>query len=243
MMDKIFADALSEAFRPLGLLPDKEQTAKFYSYMTLIEKWNEKINLISEKSAADLVERHFADSVSLVMAFPDWERESAGKEVIDVGSGAGLPGIPLKIMYPRIRLTLLDSQSKRTDFLKAAAEELALSETRVIRSRAEDAGADPAYRERYDYCVSRAVAPLKVLLEFCLPFVKVGGIFVAYKSAEADEELRAAAEALRTLGGEAINVCRFSLGDAQRALVVIKKTGATPEKYPRKAGKPAKKPL
>ena len=166
-------------------------------------------------------------------------------KLIDVGTGAGFPGIPLKILRPKWRVTLLDSLNKRIGFLDAVKEHLGLEKVETLHSRAEDAAANPAFREQYDLCVSRAVASLPVLLEYCLPFVKKGGWFVSYKSGAVDEELRSAAKALKGLGGSVKKVVRLSLPDTDisRSLIVIKKVETTPKKYPRKAGLPSKSPL
>lgn len=168
-----------------------------------------------------------------------------GKSIIDVGTGAGFPGIPLKIAFPVIKLTLLDSLNKRVKFLEEVCNELGLQNVEFIHGRAEDIGRQKEHREMYDLCVSRAVANLASLSEYCMPFVKIGGFFVPYKSGEIEDELRSAGKAVGILGGELVFVDKFMLPgtDVSRSLVIIKKVKGISKKYPRKAGMPTKEPL
>lgn len=165
--------------------------------------------------------------------------------MIDVGTGAGFPGIPLKIMNENIKLTLLDSLNKRINFLKIVAEDLELDNIEFCHGRAEDYGKDPNYREQFDVCVSRAVANLAVLTEYCLPFIKVGGYFIAQKGPKKDEELQDAKKAIKILGGEIESVLEVKIpfSDITHSIVLIKKVNETPKQYPRKAGKPTKNPI
>ena len=214
----------------------KEQFNKYYEMLT---DWNDKINLTAITDEVWL--KHFEDSLSIDKIKDMDQTES----VIDVGTGAGFPGLPIKIAYPHIKLTLLDSLDKRIRFLEAVVRELGLTDVTCIHGRAEDFSRSPEYREKYDICVSRAVAGLSVLSELCIPFVKPGGSFVAYKSEKAEAEIAEAENALAILNGRIKTTEEFTLSDnvQKRVLIDIEKTGLTPEKYPRRAGVPAKKPL
>lgn len=225
----------------LNISLSEEQIGQFLKYYELLTEWNEKINLTAIKEYSDVMKKHFIDSISLVKAY-DVFREAA---VIDVGTGAGFPGLALKIAYPGLRITLLDSLNKRIHFLDAVIQELGLSDVRTIHGRAEDCAGSDLLREKFDLCVSRAVANLSTLSEYCLPFVKVGGMFVSYKSEKVSEELEGAERAISLLGGEVKEQVEFLLphSDIYRNLFVIEKIKETPKKFPRKAGLPAKNPL
>jgi len=197
------------------------------------------MNLTAVTEFESVAKKHFADSVSILSHFEVPE----GAGIIDVGSGAGFPGLPIKIMRPDVRLTLLDSLAKRVDFLEGTAEMLGLSGVECIHARAEDAARDDKLREGFDIALSRGVAALKILAEYCLPFVKVGGAFVAYKAETAREEALDAKNAVAILGGKLESIESFSLCGMNRSLVVIRKVKETPGRYPRKAGTPTKKPL
>ena len=216
----------------------KEQFNKYYEMLT---DWNEKINLTAITDKDEVWLKHFEDSLSIDKIKDMDQTES----VIDLGTGAGFPGLPRKIAYPNIKLTLLDSLDKRIRFLEAVVRELGLTDVTCIHGRAEDFSRSPEYREKYDLCVSRAVAGLSVLSELCIPFVKPGGSFVAYKSEKAEAEIAEAENALAILNGRIKTTEEFTLSDnvQKRILIDIEKTGLTPEKYPRRAGVPAKKPL
>lgn len=221
-------------------LSDK-QADQFLTYYQFLVKKNEVMNLTAITEYQDVVLKHFADSLSIVKAFD----MSAPIRVIDVGTGAGFPGVPLKIVYPQLQLVLLDSLNKRVTFLKDLIGKLCLKEITAVHARAEDAAKNPAYREQFDLCVSRAVANLSSLSEYCLPFVKKGGMFVAYKSTNIDMEIDNSTNAITVLGGKIKEIKAFCLPDSdiERSLVLIEKTKATPSKYPRKAGLPSKEPL
>ena len=234
---------LKNAFEKGGLQPDEKAAARFLLYNDLLIETNRSLNLTAITEFEDVVVKHFLDSC---MPLGDPE-VFCGEPIslVDVGTGAGFPGLPLKIMRPEIRLTLIDSLRKRVDFLEDTVSQLELEEVQCIHARAEEAGRDPRLRESFDIAVSRAVARLSILSEYVLPFVKENGLFIAYKSGEVEEELREAEKAIQILGGTVEKVSVFTLPgtDIQRSLIYIRKTAHTPEKYPRRAGKPEKSPL
>ena len=225
----------------LGLSLSKEQIEKFLRYYELLIEWNEKINLTAITTYEDVLKKHFVDSLSLCNAVDVHQ----GLTVIDIGTGAGFPGLALKIAFPNLKMTLLDSLQKRIVFLNQVIEELKLSDIETIHGRAEDYAGKAEYREGFDLCVSRAVANLSTLSEYCLPFVKMGGQFISYKSEKIEEEMKQAKNAISILGGEVKKQVEFTLpfSDIYRNLVVIEKKKNTPKKYPRKAGLPSKEPL
>lgn len=225
----------------LGLRLSENQIEQFLIYYEMLVEWNQVMNLTAITAYDDVMKKHFLDSVSLIKAYDVTKPAS----VIDVGTGAGFPGLALKIAYPDMTITLLDSLNKRIQFLNAVIETLQLRGVQTIHGRAEDFAKPGKLREKYDLCVSRAVANLATLSEYCLPFVKKDGCFISYKSEKVSEELTAAERAISLLGGRAEKQVEFQLPDSDiyRNLVVIKKVGVTPLKYPRKAGLPAKEPL
>lgn len=217
-----------------------EQLAQFDKYKELLLSWNEKMNLTAITQSDEVDTKHFVDSLYGLKFM-----ESA-KSIIDVGTGAGFPGLPLKILKPELSLTLLDSLNKRLNFLKEVADTLNLKDVTFVHSRAEDGGIKGSpLRESFDVAASRAVANLSVLAEYCLPYVKVGGVFLAYKGNDADSELADADNAISTLGGEVTGTFRYTIPetDITHSIIVIKKVKNTPEKYPRQQGKIQKKPL
>lgn len=210
-------------------------------YADLLQEWNQKINLTRITTPEDIRIKHFLDSLSCQIAM----RGSPVDTVIDVGTGGGFPGLALRLLYPEMRLTLVESIAKKTNFLSLVVQELGLDHVQIVTSRAEDVGQDPAHREQYAWAVARAVANLPVLAEYLLPLVRVGGFMLAQKGATAPEELEAAAPALEILGGKFKELIPISLPDVEgdRYLVVVEKAASTPQKYPRRAGIPAKRPL
>lgn len=225
----------------LGVELSERQLEQFLIYYEMLVEWNEKINLTAITEYDEVMKKHFIDSVSLIKAY-DVSRNST---LIDVGTGAGFPGLALKIAFPNLQVTLLDSLNKRILFLNEVIEKLGLTGITALHGRAEDFAKPDKLRECFDVCVSRAVANLSTLSEYCLPFVKVGGKFISYKSEKIVEELPAAENAISVLGGRAGEQVSFLLPDSDlyRNLFVAEKIKKTPKKYPRKAGLPAKEPL
>lgn len=225
----------------LGITLTAEQIQKFIRYYEMLTEWNEVMNLTAITDYDEVMKKHFIDSLSLVKAYD----LSGDISVIDIGTGAGFPGLPLKIAFPNLKITLLDSLQKRVKFLNAVIEELSLTNIETIHGRAEDYAKPSLLREKFDLCVSRAVANMTTLSEFCLPFVKVGGMFISYKSEKITEEMKQAEKAIAILGGNVKSQTEIYLPDSDiyRNLFTIEKVAACPKKYPRKAGLPAKEPL
>lgn len=225
----------------LGVTLDDHQINQFITYYKMLVEWNEVMNLTAITEYDDVLKKHFVDSLSLIKAY-DVSRKA---KVIDVGTGAGFPGLALKIAYPSLQITLLDSLNKRIQFLNSVIEQLGLTGVDTVHGRAEDFAKPDKLREKYDLCVSRAVANLSTLSEYCLPFVREGGLFISYKSEKISEEIEKAGKAISTLGGKVEGQVEFILpeSDIYRNLFIIKKVKKTPSKYPRKAGLPSKEPL
>lgn len=242
-MKEIFVDKMKEGSRELGIVLSDLQMEQFYQYYKLLIEWNKVMNLTAITEMNEVVVKHFLDSISFVKVIED--ANSLDAKVIDVGTGAGFPGIPLKIAFPGLKMILLDSLNKRVKFLNEVIVQLGLEDISAVHGRAEDLGRVETYREQFDYAVSRAVANIATLSEYCLPYVKLGGVFVSYKSGKIDEELEAGKKAIRMLGGDVSDVVKFQLSgtDAGRSFAVIRKLENTGKKYPRKAGIPGKEPL
>ena len=232
---------LASGAKELGITLSERQLDAFDAFTALMLDWNRKLNLTRITDPEEIAVKHYLDSLVLLAKVEVPE----GSSVIDIGTGAGFPGIPLKIARPDLRLTLLDSVRKRLTFLEAAVRELSLSDVEIVHSRAEDAAREKHLRERFDFATARAVAGLNVLAELCLPFCRVGGRFAAYKGPEIGTEVEAASKAIRLLGGkvEAVHEFDLPLGGIRRSLVIISKVKATPAGYPRKAGIPERNPL
>ncbi|MFN8454446.1 MAG: 16S rRNA (guanine(527)-N(7))-methyltransferase RsmG [Anaerolineae bacterium] len=225
-----------------GLSLTDAQLNTFERYLQELLAWNERVNLTGITEPAEIVTKHFLDSLSVYPALQDLPPTVS---LIDVGSGAGFPGIPLKIALPQLRVTLLEATGKKTAFLQHLIQSLNLTGASVVTARAEEAGQQPQQRERYEVAIARAVAGLPVLAEYMLPLVKVGGRVIVQKGQDPADEVKQAASALRILGGKVAQVLPVTVPglDAQRHLIVIQKIKATPKAYPRRPGVPAKKPL
>lgn len=236
-----FSQYLAEASEQYGLFLSDKQINQFDMYYRLLIEWNQKINLTAITEPQEVAVKHIIDSLSCYKEKIFTSRCS----VIDVGTGAGFPGLPLKIFQPDIKLTLLDSLQKRTIFLREISEKLGLEEVDVIHARAEEAGQNRLYREKFQIALSRAVARLNILCELCLPFVTVGGTFIALKGAQAQEELSEAKKSVALLGAQIADVHSVLLPglDDKRAVIYIHKDTRTPDIYPRRPGIPEKKPL
>ncbi|MBO8172170.1 MAG: 16S rRNA (guanine(527)-N(7))-methyltransferase RsmG [Bacillaceae bacterium] len=225
----------------LGISLTETQLKQFDTYYRLLIQWNQKMNLTAITDQNEVYEKHFFDSLTPAQ-FVDFQQIET---VIDVGSGAGFPGIPLKICFPHLHISFLDSLKKRLQFLETVTDQLGLEDVHFIHGRAEDMGQNPRHREQYDVSVARAVAKLSVLSEYCLPFVKVGGSFLAMKGAQVTVELSEAKNAIQLLGGKTKQVHSFNLPieKSERHVIVVEKRERTPSKYPRKAGVPSKRPI
>jgi 16S rRNA (guanine527-N7)-methyltransferase len=232
---------LTEALDDMGLCYDEEKLCLFQSYMERILDWNEKVNLTSITDRREFIKKHYVDSIALC-GFPQMK---GATEIIDVGTGAGFPGIPLAILYPDKKFLLMDSLNKRIKIIEEISKEIGLKNVEFIHGRAEELAQNKMYREHFDLCVSRAVANLAVLTEYCLPFVKIGGWFAPYKTGTAEEELRESLQAIKLLGGKMEENQKLNIKgyDLDHRILFIKKVNKTPAKYPRKAGTPAKEPL
>lgn len=232
---------LEEACKSVNIAFDEDKYKKFTIYKELIKEWNKKINLTSITGDEEIIKKHFIDSIKVFQFTPI---KYAGK-IIDVGTGAGFPGIPIKILCPEIHIVLLDSLNKRINFLNEVIDRLELSDIKAIHGRAEDYGRNIDYREKFDIAVSRAVAELNVLSEYCIPFVKKGGYFIALKGPSALEEMDKSNKSIKILGGILNSVIEVNIEntDLKHNLVVIKKEMSTPSYYPRKAGTASKSPI
>lgn len=225
--------------KAIGIELSDEQLEQFLTYYEMLIEKNKVMNLTAITDFDEVLEKHFEDSLSLIQAV-DLEKSQT---IIDLGTGAGFPGIPLKIAFPNLQITLADSLNKRILFLDDVIRELGLVGIDTVHGRAEDLAKNSDYREKFDLCVSRAVANLSTLSEYCLPFVKIGGKFISYKAGECDEEVAASKSSVFLLGGKISDIKKFELGESGRAFVIIDKVSGTPKKYPRKAGTPSKDPL
>ena len=234
-------DLMLSGAAQLGISLTQSQLGQFELYQQLLNEWNQRINLTSICEIEQIQKRHFLDSLTCILVTGDL----SGKSLVDVGFGAGFPGLPLKICFPSLRLTLIESIQKKTSFLQMVVQELGLRNVTILSARAEDLGHSAEYREMYDWAVARAVAPLRILVEYLFPFTRIDGHILAQKGKNAAEELAQAKNALSQLGGGQAELLPVELfGEDHRAfLVKVQKVAITPEQYPRRAGVPAKRPL
>ena len=239
MIFEEFEKIFIEEAKKFSINLEKQQIEAFYKYMKLLLEWNEKINLTAITNEKEIIVKHFVDSLTINKYLKQ------AKNLADIGTGAGFPGIPIKIMNPNLKITLVDSLNKRVNFLQEIIKELKLPNVEAVHSRAEDIGKDKKYREKFDVVTSRAVANMSVLSEYLLPLVKVGGQCICMKGSEIEEELENSKYAIKILGGKIEKVEKFEISDEHmgRNIILIKKQEHTPNAYPRKAGMPAKKPI
>ena len=230
---------MSDKFEQAGFTFYDLQKRQFYTFYNMLIDKNKVMNLTGITEFTEVVEKHFLDSIYLNHV-TDLDQPV---KIIDLGTGAGFPGIPLKIAFPEIEITLVDSLNKRIHFIEEVIEELGLTSIYAVHARAEELARNSEYREKFDLCVSRAVANLSTLEEYCLPFVHIGGKFISYKSGEIEEEVQESKKACFLLGGKLKEVYKFDLEESKRSFVVVEKVKTTPKTYPRKAGTPSKMPL
>ena len=242
-------EILKKVFNDIGVDISDIQIFQFQRYYEMLIDVNKNMNLTAITDEKDVIIKHFLDSISIVafkeLDFINKVNKMDITSVIDIGTGAGFPGIPLKIMFPSLNITLVDSLNKRVNFLNSVIQEFKLEKIVAIHARAEEIAKDDKYREKYDLCVSRAVANLATLSEYCLPFVRVNKYFVPYKSQKIDEELSYGKKCISVMGGKIIDKYKFILpeSDNERSFVYIKKIKNTPKKYPRSGNKPSKEPI
>ena len=234
-----FNEGLLEKASTMGVRFSVEQMDKFYKYMNLLIEWNEKINLTAIIEPNEIILKHIIDSITILKDIKD------NSTVVDVGTGAGFPGIPLSIMNPTLKITLVDSLNKRLIFLQEVINELDLQNVELVHARAEEFGRNKKYREKFDIATSRAVANLATLSEYLLPLVKINGKAISMKAGNASQEIEGAKKAIKTLGGNINNIEEFNLpqSDIGRTIIIIDKIKETPGKYPRKPGTPSKEPI
>lgn len=238
-MDKI--QFIKNKIEKMDIEISEKQCNQFFIYYEMLVEKNKVMNLTGITDFEEVVTKHFVDSISLVKSVD----VNSFQTMIDVGTGAGFPGIPIKIMFPELKITLMDSLNKRILFLNEVISRLELDNIELIHGRAEDTARDKNYREKFDLCVSRAVANISTLSEYCLPFVKKNGIFVCYKAGNSLDEIETGKNAIKILGGEIEKVIDFNLPDTDisRKIINIQKRNITPKRYPRKAGTPSKEPI
>ena len=239
MEKEIFFEKMQEKSKDLGVRFSVKQIEQFFEYMNLLIEWNEKMNLTAITEPDEIILKHFIDSITILKELEE------GSKLVDVGTGAGFPGIPLSIMNPTLKITLVDSLNKRLIFLQEVVNKLKLENIEIVHARAEEFGQNKKYREQFDISTSRAVANLATLSEYLIPLVKIGGKVISMKAAEAKQELNEAKKAIEVLGGTVEKVDEFNLpqSDIGRTVIIIRKNKITPNKYPRKPGTPSKEPI
>ena len=239
MEKKRFEEEMSKKSKILGVRFSVEQIEQFYKYMNLLIEWNEKMNLTAITEPKEIILKHFIDSITILKYIDD------NSKLVDVGTGAGFPGVPLSIMNPTLKITLVDSLNKRLIFLQEVVKELNLKNIEIVHARAEEFGQNKNYREKFDIATSRAVANLATLSEYLVQLVKIGGKIISMKASNAKEEINDAQKAIEVLGGKIEKIEEFDLpeSDIGRTIIIIDKNKCTPAIYPRKAGTPAKEPI
>ena len=239
MKKEEFIEKMQEKSKVLEIIFSVEQLEQFFAYMNLLIEWNEKMNLTAIIEPEEIVLKHFIDSITILKNIED------NSKIVDVGTGAGFPGIPLSIMNPTLKITLVDSLNKRLIFLQEVVNRLKLKNIEIVHARAEEFGQNKKYRESFDIATSRAVANLSTLSEYLIPLVKVGGKVISMKASDAQEEINDAKKAIEVLGGSIQQIDEFNLpqSDIGRTVIIIRKKKQTPSKYPRKPGTPSKEPI
>ena len=239
MEKKRFEEEMSKKSKILGVRFSVEQIEQFYKYMNLLIEWNEKMNLTAITEPKEIILKHFIDSLTILKYIDD------NSKLVDVGTGAGFPGVPLSIMNPTLKITLVDSLNKRLIFLQEVVKELNLKNIEIVHARAEEFGQNKNCREKFDIATSRAVANLATLSEYLVPLVKIDGKIISMKASNAKEEIHDAQKAIEVLGGKIEKIEEFDLpeSDIGRTIIIIDKNRCTPAIYPRKAGTPAKEPI
>ncbi len=234
---------LQKQAQEIGIMLTEKQIAQFQTYYDRLIETNKVMNLTAITELEEVISKHFIDSLLLIQAYPDIAGQKL--KVLDLGTGAGFPGIPLKIAFPSLQITLMDSLNKRVKFLKSVIDELKLCDIEAVHGRAEEAARNTTYREQFDLCVSRAVANLATLSEYTLPFVKIGGMCIPYKAAGVEEEVDTAKKAIQILGGKLTTVKKVALPETEieRSFILIDKVKKTPKTYPRKPGTASKEPI
>lgn len=234
-----FKELMDNYLKELDIELSDLQLNQFYRYMNLLIEWNKVMNLTGITDPEEIIIKHFIDSLTVL------DKIDKRDSIIDVGTGAGFPGIPIKIAFPETKVVLLDSLNKRIKFLNEVIEQLQLDNIETIHGRAEDYGKDKKHREKYDIAIARAVAPLNILLEYLMPFTKVKGKVLCMKASNSEEEIKNSSNAIKILGGELVNTEEFCIPttDIKRRIIQVNKVKETNKKYPRKAGTPSKEPL
>ena len=234
-----FNKKMRKSLKELNIELSEKQLNQFYDYMNILNEWNKVMNLTNITETLEVIEKHFIDSLTVL------KHVNENDSIIDVGTGAGFPGIPIKIAYPKSKVTLLDSLNKRIKFLNEVISKLNLEDINTIHGRAEELAHNKEHREKYDIAIARAVAPLNVLSEYLLPFVKIGGHAICMKGSKGKDESKEGENATRILGGEIKSIKEFKLPntDIERTIIEIEKNKSTEKRYPRKPGTPSKEPL